>query len=195
MRWPRLNLPTDRRIRLISVAGSALLVVLIATTAAVLLNSGEPGGPSAAENGDPLGLQTAAQSGLPVSPTSPQVRPSISVPPAPTASPLAETPARAASASYKTIALLGLGGFDTEVTVSNPGRTSWKVLLTLPEDKPVENRSGSLVKMAQDGTTVTLTPVSASAEQVTFTVRFPALLALGKSITACTIDGKTCSAS
>jgi hypothetical protein len=65
----------------------------------------------------------------------------------------------------------------------------------MPEDKPVENRSSDLVTMEQQGTTVTLTPTSTSAETVTFTVRFPALLALGKAITACTIDGRACRAS
>jgi hypothetical protein len=106
----------------------------------------------------------------------------------------ASEPAGGTSATYKTLALLGLGGFDTEVTVSNPGHTSWQVLLTMPADRQVENRSTDLVKMQQTGTSVTLTPVSASAGTVTFTVRFPALLALGKSVTACTIDGRACSA-
>ena len=64
----------------------------------------------------------------------------------------------------------------------------------MPEDRTVENRSSDLVKMEQQGTTVTLTPKSTSVRAVTFTVRFPALLALGKSITACTIDGRACNA-
>jgi hypothetical protein len=145
---------------------------------------------------DPLGLQTAVQSGPAGSPT-PQTSPTTTGAPQPSTSPLSDAtgPATGTSATYKTLALLGLGGFDTEVTVSNPGRTSWKVLLTMPEDKPVENRSSDLVTMEQQGTTVTLTPTSTSAETVTFTVRFPALLALGKSITACTIDGRACRAS
>jgi hypothetical protein len=96
------------------------------------------------------------------------------------------------SATYKTITLLGLLGFDTEVTVSNPSKTSWQIVLTMPADRQVENLTSNLVKMEQHGTTVTLTPTGPPATSLTFTVRFPALLALGKSITACTIDGKAC---
>ncbi|GIH07094.1 hypothetical protein Rhe02_51610 [Rhizocola hellebori] len=198
MRWPRLNLPTDRRVRLISVIGSAVLVVLIATTAAVLLNSGPAASPQDFTYDDRLGLQTAAQSGPPGSSPGTQPRPTTS-PTTPAASPLAgagpSAPAGGTLASYKTIALLGLGGFDTEVTVTNPGEANWQLVLTMPADRVVENRSTDQVKMTQNGTTVTLTPVRVADKTVVFTVRFPALLALGKSVTACTIDGRACSAS
>jgi hypothetical protein len=197
MRWPRLNLAPERRVRLISIIGSAVLVVLIATAVAVAINSRPPLDSAPTGDGDSHGLQTAAQSGLPGSSPMPQARPSNS--PTPAAPPSAGAGPSGVSggttASYKTIALLGLGGFDTEVTVSNPGGAAWKVVLTMPEDRAVENRSSDLVKMVQSGTTVTLTPASASAQKVTFIVRFPALLALGKSITACTVDGRACSAS
>jgi len=195
MRWPRLTLPPDRRIRLISLAGAVVLVVLIATTVAVLLSSQSLMDSIGDKDGDPYGLQTGVQSGLPGSSPSVQARPSaiVVIPPTPVAA-SSGSPAIPASATYRTIALLGLGGFDTEVTVTNPSRVAWKILLTMPSERQVENLTSNLVKMEQHGTTVTLTPTGPAATRLTFTVRFPALLALGKSITACTIDGKACTA-
>ncbi len=194
MRWPRLTLPPAGRVRIISVIGSAVLVVLVATAVAVWLNAGPPHRPPGVSGEwDPYGLQSGAQAGA--SPT-PATRPSSAFSPAPTSTAqviVSGSPA-VTSASYRTIALLGLGGFDTEVTVKNPGRASWRVVLTMPEDKVVENRSTNLVTMDQQGTSVTLTPANAATETVTFTIRFPALLALGKSVTGCTIDGRACSA-
>jgi hypothetical protein len=103
-------------------------------------------------------------------------------------------------ASYKTVALLGLGGFDTEVTVRNPGDTAhegWTVMLTMPDSTVVENRSADLVKIEQKGAIVTITPVTPTvppSSALTFTVRFPAVLALGKTAKDCKIDGTPCSA-
>ena len=194
MRWPRLTLPADRRVHLISIIGSAVIVVLVATAVAVWLNSTTPpGGPTAPGKTDPYGLQRGAQEGSSPSALS---RPSATEQPLPAPSAVITTGASAvASASYRTSALLGLGGFDTEVTVHNPGRAAWQVVLTMPQDRSVENRSTNQVKMSQDGVTVTLTPVSPEKESLTFTIRFPALLALGMSVTGCTIDGKACSGS
>lgn len=103
-------------------------------------------------------------------------------------------------ASYKTNALLGLGGFDTEITVRNPGgsaRVGWTVELTMPDATAVENRSPDLVKVRQQAEVVTVTPVTAevpAGETITFTIRFPALLAINQSVEACTIDGQACTA-
>jgi hypothetical protein len=192
---------TDRRTRLISLAGAALLVVLATTAIAVWLNSGGTiPKPTGEGYWDPFGIGSGTQPGSSASPSqspsstrggSPSLIPRQS-PPAGSRSPL--------KADYKTVALLGLGGFDTEVTVRNPSgvaHTGWTVELTMPSDKAVENRSTAVVKMVQNGTKVVLTPVQPTLDggkSVTFTVRFPALLALGKAITACTIDGQPCGA-
>jgi hypothetical protein len=92
-------------------------------------------------------------------------------------------------------------GFDTDVTVTNPGgaaKAGWTVVLTMPDATAVENRSAQTVKIRQEGATVTVTPVTATlpaGASVSFTIRFPALLALDPSITGCTIDGNACTAS
>jgi hypothetical protein len=62
----------------------------------------------------------------------------------------------------------------------------------MPADKTVENLSTGAVKMVQEGTKVTLTPTGRPGATATFIVRFPALLALGKSVTSCTINGEPC---
>lgn len=185
-----MDLRSDRRTRLISLAGAAVLAVLVATAAAVWV-SARPGRFPVGGHDDPYGLNTGAQAGASASssPTATAIPWRGSSP-----SPSAAAATSRTSAVFKTIAVLGLGGFDTEVTVSNPGGTSWSVLLTMPEDKPVQNRSGGVVKMEQRGTGVTLTPVDPGALTAVFVVRFPDLLALGKSITACTVDGRPCSA-
>ena len=104
-------------------------------------------------------------------------------------------------ASYQTKALPGgLLGFDTEVTVRNPGsvaKNGWTVVLTMPDSTAVKNESAAVVKVRQQGEAVTVTPVTATLPaggSVTFTIRFPALIALGPSIKGCTIDGQACSA-
>jgi hypothetical protein len=56
----------------------------------------------------------------------------------------------------------------------------------------VENRSTAVVKMVQEGTKVTLTPSGAPGKSASFTIRFPALLALGKAVTSCTVNGRPC---
>lgn len=185
-----MDLRSDRRTRLISLAGAAVLVVLIATAAAVWI-SARPGRFPVGGHDDPYGLNTGAQAGTSASssPTATAGPWHGSSPSLPAAAATAQT-----SAVYKTIAVVGLGGFDTEVTVSNPAGASWAVLLTMPEDKPVQNRSTEVVVMEQRGTSVTLTPVAPSARTAVFVVRFPDLLALSKSITACAVDGRPCSA-
>jgi len=103
-------------------------------------------------------------------------------------------------ASYQTKKLpAGLLGFDTEVTVRNPGgvaKNGWTVVLRMPDATAVENRSAGVVTVRQQGDVVTVTPVTAlpAGGGVTFTVRFPALLALDQSIKSCTIDGQACTA-
>ncbi|HCT78720.1 MAG TPA: hypothetical protein DGG94_10470 [Micromonosporaceae bacterium] len=185
-----MGLRSDRRTRLISLAGAAVLVVLVATAAAVWI-SARPARFPIGGHDDPYGLNTGAQAGASAS-----SGPTAIVSPWRGSSPslLGTAGAAQTSAVFKTIAVLGLGGFDTEVTVSNPAGASWAVLLTMPEDKPVQNRSTDVVKMEQRGTSVTLTPVDPAAPTAVFMVRFPDLLALGKSITACTVDGRPCSA-
>lgn len=178
MPWLR-RLSSLQRTQLLSVAGAAVLVVLCGSATAVWLYPGRIPFLSK-EDGPPIriGAQPGASSPA-TAPTSPTSRPS-SAPPKP-------------SATYKTIALLGLGGFDTEITVTGPAGTAWIVVLIMPADKPVKNLSPGTIKMVQEGTKVTLTPLNPPGTSTTFTVRFPALLALGQSVTSCTIDAEPCS--
>ncbi|MEV4413422.1 SRPBCC domain-containing protein [Catellatospora sp. NPDC049609] len=211
---PRAEPPGgSRRMRLLSLAGAVVLVVLVSTAAAVMIGGGgtDPGQDPQQVYGLDSGVQAAATgtsaagSGTPQPGWSPGGTPAPGAQPSASGTALPEatgsaTAAVPLTASYKTIALLGLGGFDTEVTVRNPGqatRADWTVVLTLPAEKTVENRSAAAVSLAQSGTQVTVTPVGTAGRldangSVTFTVRFPALLALGQSITACTVDGTAC---
>ncbi len=198
----------SRRMRLLSLAGAVVLVVLISTAAAVMIGGGADTGPDTeAAHGLDSGVQAAVTESVVTGSGTP--RPGVSgatatpaaTPPA-SGTPLPEVTGSAGAgtslgASYKTVALLGLGGFDTEVTVHNPGPAAadrWTVVLTMPAVKTVENRSAGAVSMIQSGTEVTVTPLASLAADgsVTFTIRFPALLALGQSITACTVDGVAC---
>lgn len=200
----------SRRMRLLSLAGAVVMVVLVSTAAAVMISGGGDAGPDTeAAHGLDSGVQAAATepavfgsgtpqpggSGGPGGTASPGASPLVSGTPLPEVT--GSAGAAPLTASYKTVALLGLGGFDTEVTVRNPGPAvadRWTVVLTMPAVKTVENRSAAAVSMAQSGTEVTVTPLASLAADgsVTFTVRFPALLALGQSITACTVDGVAC---
>ncbi|WP_155369688.1 SRPBCC domain-containing protein [Catellatospora vulcania] len=208
----------SKRLRLLSLAGAVVLIVLISTAVAVMIG-GDGGGTPGRDTEPVYGLGSGVQSGvLPTDPAAaasgtplPGVPGATAQPGAsgsPGSSPLAEatatTPAGTPlTAGYRTIALLGLGGFDTEVTVRNPGtspRENWTVVLTMPADRAVENRSTSAVNFTQDGTKVTVTPVGAARTvsangSVTFIIRFPALLALGQAVTACTVDGIACTGS
>ena len=193
------------RARVLSLAGAAIVAMLFATAGAVWLGRDTPPPPAPAPvgEGNDSGLGAGTPPGLSTSPSK-----SPAVVGTPSAKPSTQNTSAASVvpsgkpliASYQTNALLGLGGFDTEVTVENTGgaaHTGWTVVLTMPDSTAVENRSPETVKMQQTGEIVTLTPVSAvlpAGEAVTFTIRFPALLALGQSIKACTVDGQPCTA-
>lgn len=191
-----LKWPTDKRTRLLSAAGAALLAIMCGSAFAVWATGGRlpldlPPLTSETTSSD-YGLGAAGQAG---------VSPSASASPRPSNSTLAGTASGVPlNGSYRTVALLGLGGFDTEVTVRNPGDTAhegWTVVLTMPDGTAVENRSTDLVKVEQKGAIVTITPVKptvAPSGTLTFTVRFPAVLALGKAVKDCKIDGTPCSA-
>ncbi len=173
------------------MTGAAVLAVMCGSAFAVWLNGGQLplGLPPLTGNqaSDDYGVGAAAQPGPSASPSrTPGSSPtSGDVPVQVSAS---GVPAKA---SYKTVALLGLGGFDTEVTVSDSPHGAWTVVLTMPDATAVENRSKDLVKVEQNGTVVTITPLKATTP-VKFTIRFPAVLALGKSAKDCKIDGTPC---
>ncbi len=185
---PRIS--PENRPRLLSAVGAAVLVVLCGTAAAVWVY---PAKIPLLSIGDDPSIGVGAQPGASVSSSAiATVSPSASsalIAGSPTGSPGAVI-----TATYKTIALLGLGGFDTEVTVNDRALAAWTVVLVMPADKPIENRSPSTVKMVQQGTKVTLTPLHPGSASTTFTVRFPALLALGKAVTSCTVNGDACTA-
>ncbi|MFC7246111.1 SRPBCC domain-containing protein [Catellatospora aurea] len=207
----------SKRLRLLSLAGAVVLVVLISTAVAVVIGGG-PGGAPDVDTEPVYGLGSGVQPGAvatdPAATASGTPLPGVAgetpqpgTSGSPGASPVAEATATPAgqplTANYRTIALLGLGGFDTEVTVRNPGTTpreGWTVVLTMPADRAVENRSTAAVNFTQEGTKVTVTPVGparsvSAGGSVTFIIRFPALLALGQAVTACTVDGTACTGS
>lgn len=196
------------RTRLLSLLGALVLAVLCGSAGAVWLNR-EPTAP-AGQGADRYGMSSGSQPGATSKATSPGTLPAATRPGqatvAPTTGPPAPSPGAPApgrlGASYRTIALLGLLGFDTEVTVTNPSgnahTSGWTVVLTMPDATKVENRNPAVVTLKQEGATITLTPVKAdlaAGAGVTFVVRFPALLALGQSAKSCTIDGRSCASS
>ncbi|WP_117215162.1 SRPBCC family protein [Allorhizocola rhizosphaerae] len=194
---------SNRRVRLLSLAGAVVLVVLCATAGAVWVNGGESGPLGGASAGYGLGLGNQpgigpVETGSPTPAGSPRPgSPSFTAP-----TPTATRPGPSAgvgtssgpTATYRTIALLGLGGFDTEVTVRGDPHTKWTVVLIMPDKTAVLNRSPETVNLVQDGINVTVSPVSTGGD-ATFTIRFPALLAIGKSVSGCTIDARPCSGS
>jgi hypothetical protein len=198
--------PSDRRKRLLSVAGALVLVMLCGTASAVYFSNAWsmallPITEQAQETDDEYPLGIAPQP-LPSASRSPS--PTLSPPPATavptTSAPVVPLPSAAAlTARYKTIALLGLGGFDTEVTLTNPGdvdHETWTVSLTMPGSNKVQNLSPGTAQLAQDGKKVTITSVKplARGASLAFTLRYPALLALGQSASNCEINGAACSA-
>ena len=194
------------RWRFVAIAGVVIVAVLCGTAGAVWLSRDTPPGsvtaqPSPDEPSRGSGVQPVASGSPPQSPAvvgtkegnSPSSSSAAPAPAAPSGRPLV--------ASYQTKSLpVGLLGFDTEVTVRNPGtvaKNGWTVVLTMPDSTAVENRSASVVKVRQQGDAVTVTPVTANLSaggSVTFTIRFPALIALGPSVKACSIDGQACAA-
>lgn len=211
----RSGLAGDGRQRLLSLVAAVVLVILVSTATAVLMvnQGGGPVRPPDQAHGPGTALQPGtieamarvpSGGGTPPPPPGQSWRPAPVTPtPIPIVSAVPE-PSEIAiedlTAGYKTIALLGLGGFDTEVTVRNPGLvavTGWSVVLTMLGDRSVVNRSPTVVAANQEGATVTLIPVGSARTlpaggTVTFTIRFPALLALGKAVKSCTIDGRAC---
>lgn len=196
-RWVDLRwlgrIRSDNRVRLLSVAGAIVLVVLGGTTVAVLLYPGKI--PLLPKGDDPrLGIGT--QLGASEAPSAyPSASPSVpaGAPGEPGQAPASRDgapPGTRIKATYKTKTLLGVTGFDTEVTVTAPASAAWTVVLVMPADGLVENRSSGEVNLVQDGLKVTLTPIGQPGN-ATFTVRFP-LLSLGKSVTSCTINGEPC---
>jgi hypothetical protein len=188
MRWLD-HLSSEHRTRLLSVVGAVVLVILCGSATAVWLYPGHK--PSLATD-DRSRLGTGAQPGSSPDPSGTPTGSPPDVPGTVTSTTRASSPATAPTATYKTITLLGLVGFDTEVGVADPASSAWTVVLVMPDDTPVENRSPMVVKLVQQGTKVTLTPIGSSGTKATFTVRFPKLLALGKSVTSCTINGEPC---
>jgi hypothetical protein len=179
---------------MLSVAGAVVLVILCGTTAAVLLYSGKIP-PLSKGDGPRLGI--GIQSGGSESPSGyPSASPSVSsgAPGGPGEVPAGggpATPGTRIKATYRTVALLDVVGFDTEVTVTAPASVTWTVVLVMPANILVENRSTGEVRLVQDGLKVTLTPIGPHGN-TTFTVRFPGLLTLGKSVTSCTVNGDPC---
>jgi uncharacterized protein YndB with AHSA1/START domain len=210
----------DGRLRLLSLAGAAVLVVLLSTAIAVLMTSDSvrPQPPIDQAHGPGTALQPGSSESVPTTPSAsanpsggnPQPGPLpgaiptalVSVLPVPLFRPPSAVVSAELTAGYKTIVLLGLGGFDTQVTVRNPSSvvsTGWTVVLTMPADRSVVNRSSTVVAMKQEGVTVTLTPVESvravpPGGTVTFTIRFRALLATARAVKSCTVDGRACTA-
>ncbi|MBV1849451.1 SRPBCC domain-containing protein [Catellatospora tritici] len=208
----------NRRMRLLSLIGAAVLVVLASSAVAVMIGNsggGEPVAVGEEQYGLGVGVQPAGSQPAATATPSVTMTPGTTVgstSPSPSGLPASGSPVPEVTvttgpnaqltAGYKTIALLGLGGFDTEVTVRNPGTLAadgWTVVLTMPSDRTVENRTTAKVQSTQAGAQVTIVPVAAARSlapgaSVTFSIRFPALLAVGQSAKGCTINGFACAA-
>lgn len=202
------RLKAHHRVRFVAVACVVIAAGLCGTAGAVWM-ARDPGRPvsapvesSASEPGlgtafQPMTSGPAGQS--PAGGRTPEKNePSVAV----VAPPVVPPAAKPLVASYQTraIPVVGLLGFDTDVTVRNPGATAkngWTVVLKMPDATAVQNQSAAVVKVRQDGDVVTVTPVTAALPaggSVAFTIRFPALIALAPSLKGCTIDGQACSA-
>jgi hypothetical protein len=112
------------------------------------------------------------------------------------APPPAPEPLHAAYATVGQSGLLGLTGYDGQVTISNPGSVTvngWTVTISLPSGEQVSQASGA--GYTQSGTTVTFRPASGTASvsghgSVRFTFGVTGLLA--GPPTGCAIDGRPC---
>jgi hypothetical protein len=206
-RPPSSGMATHHRLRIISVVCVVIVAGLCGTAGAVWMNrdhTSPVAAPTDSRSGDGglgTGLQPVASGVVTRSPAveRTQEKNGSSSPGATVASAGPSDPPL--TAGYRIRALpVGLLGFDTDVTVRNAGgaaKNGWTVVLTMPDATTVQNQTGSLVKLVQKGNVVTVTPVSGmlpAGGSVAFTVRFPALLALGPSIKGCTIDGQACTA-
>jgi hypothetical protein len=200
------GLKAHHRVRFVAVACVVIVAALCGTAGAVWMSRHTPppvsAPPMESSLAEPtLGSAVQPATSGPAGPSpavertreknEPNSAAAVSPAPAPAAKPLV--------ASYRTRALpAGLLGFDTEITVRNPGtaaKNGWTVVLKMPDATPVKNQSAAVVKVGQNEDVVTVTPVTAALPgggSVSFTIRFPALVALAPSIKGCTVDGQAC---
>jgi hypothetical protein len=148
------------------------------------------GDPTAGGDG---GAPAPAGPAAPAADRTPAPAPGTSPPPvpAPVAKPL--------TAGYETVArtgLLGVTGYQGQVTISNPGQVTvsgWTVTISLPAGETVNGATGAAY--SQRGTTVTFTPSGGTGTvpaggSVRFTFSVGGLLA--GDPTGCAIDGRRC---
>ncbi len=145
---------------------------------------GVPGGPGVPGAPNPAAPAARTQAPAPGTSAVPPV-------PAPVAKPL--------TAGYETVAhtgLLGLTGYQGQVTIRNPGQVAvsgWTVTISLPAGETVNGATGAAY--SQHGTTVTFTPSGGTGTvpaggSVRFTFGVGGLLA--GDPTGCAIDGRGC---
>jgi hypothetical protein len=107
--------------------------------------------------------------------------------------------AKPLTAGYETVAhtgLLGLTGYQGQVTINNPGQVTvsgWTVTISLPAGETVNGATGAAY--SQHGTTVTFTPSGGTGTvpaggSVRFTFSVGGVLA--GDPTGCAIDGRSC---
>jgi uncharacterized protein YndB with AHSA1/START domain len=150
--------------------------------------------PTGSEGTNAIGTSSAFPAGIP----NPTASATISASPESTVSP--SGPAPALTATYRTMSVLGLGGFDTEVTVLNPGsaaRPTWTVVLVMPDATTVTNKTPGEIDVSQQAEVVTIKPLAGRAlpakGSVTFTIGRPGLIVAGTT-KSCSIDTKPCTA-
>jgi hypothetical protein len=150
--------------------------------------------PTGSEGTNAIGTSSAFPAGIP----NPTASATISASPESTVSP--SGPAPALTATYRTMSVLWLGGFDTEVTVLNPGSTArptWTVVLVMPDATTVTNKTPGEIDVSQQAEVVTIKPLAGRAlpakGSVTFTIGRPGLIVAGTT-KSCSIDTKPCTA-
>lgn len=193
------------RARFVAVICAVIVTGLCGTAGAVWMNR-DTSVPAPIEGSSgQLGLGTGMQ---PVASGSPRQSPAVerirekNEPTAAAVVPSVAAPsAKPLVASYRIRALpVGLLGSDIDVTVRNPGavaKNGWTVVMAMADATAVQNQSAAEVKVRQEGNMVTVTPVTATLTaggSVSFTIRYPALIALGPPVKSCTIDGQACAA-
>ncbi len=193
-RWPvRLLIGVTVGVAMLSLA-AAIYPASDMTPAGGLPASGQP--VTSSLSPQPSSSATGIPSALPgVKPD-----PTASVISTPSPESTASPSGPALTATYRTMSVLGIGGFDTEVTVHNPGsadRPMWTVVLVMPDAVAVTNRTPNEVEVSHQGEVVTIKPLAGrpvpAKGTVTFVVRRPGLVVAGAA-KSCAIDTKPCQA-
>lgn len=198
--WRRvLDIPVDRRLRLLSVVGAMILTVLIATALAMMLLSPPeaPAGIAAPSRGPAMATQPGVTpSPSPWPPRSPTSGPTASPALPTTAPPPPVVPDSRLTASYQTSERFQLGYIGSVTVKAGPdGLSVWQAVVELPPGATVTSAWDRMVHR-QNGDTVTFTPGKAHQDLgpgVEYTFFFQVRDPSERDPVACSVNGVTCS--